>query len=182
MAVPRLSFYTIDYHARQALTELQPDALTRPEPLDVRGIWEWGLDVLGAEAEVGSHEIMGHAEAWTEWSGGVPKVMLREDHHDALFDDVEATLRARSNVCHETGHVVLHGGIAERMKLSSDSKALSQGCEEWQAWAFAGCLLMPCAVIRDLDTLAPPHVAELFDVSPQMARCHLYRMQRAGMI
>lgn len=183
MPVPRLSFYTIDYHARQVLAEFQPDALVRPEPLDFRGLWRFGLSMLGADTDVGSAELMGAAEAWTMWSDGSPIVLLRKDQYEALMSDGEPRQRANINVAHETGHVVLHGDHgAKRYMLSPDSMKLPEGCEEYQAWAFAGCLSMPCEVIRGLESLDPPFLSDLFHVSPQMARCHLYRMKRAGML
>ncbi len=187
MPVPRLSFFTIDFHARKTLQKWQPDALERPEPIDLRNFWPFGFEMLGADCTVRSVDEMGDAEAWTEWPrDGRPIVSLREDMHNALLGDEESQLRARSDVAHETGHVVLHTKIVEedtRWALSADEgERAATGCEEWQAWAFAGCLLMPCEVVLGLDRLDPLFLTDLFVVSPQMARCHLFRMRQAGML
>lgn len=185
MNVPKLSFYTIDFHARQTLERIQPDMLTRPDKLDVEGLWQWGLGLLGADRDVGTPELMEDAEAWTEWFDNEPFVLLRQDQRDALGSDTEPELRARANIAHETGHVVLHtrwAGAQNRADWSPDSKDMPMGCEEWQAWAFAGCLLMPCDVVRGLQRLDPLFVSDIFQVSPQMVRCHLFRMKRAGML
>ena len=189
-----LSFDTIEFHARQVLEQYQPDALTRPEPVDAIGLLLSYLPRIGVQFSVGTQEELGTCEGVTEFYENRILVLLREDHWDALHRGGEPSLRARATVAHELGHVILHADYARRRaeythmlsELGDDIDCeghFAQGIEdqEWQAWAFAGCLMMPVAMVQDMADLRPHAVGRVFDVSPQFARRHMFRMKREGL-
>lgn len=186
-SIPYLSFDTINYHARKLLADFQEDALRRPTRVDIEGLVEVHLHHIGVAFRVGQHHEMGPVEAWTDFAGVSTEIVLREDLYAALYGDLEERLRARATLSHEVGHVVLHADLSHvladgRLVLHDDVGGSRFGCEEWQAWAFAGCLMMPVPMVQELAEITPHNVARVFDVSPQFARRHLWRMRNCGLL
>lgn len=162
----QVDLHTIDWHARQALRHIQPDALNRPAVVDVSALLR-DCTLLGVTVRSASFHVMDGAEGLYLPEDMV--ILLREDHWNALSCGGSGLWRAKSTLAHELGHHVLH----------DDPRSTN---EEEDAWAFAGCFMMPCDAVAHLDNLEHTAVAETFDVSPQFALAHLKRMKRARMI
>lgn len=120
--------------------------------------------LLGVIVRKGCAIEMGEVEGFFEPDSRL--VVLREDVVDALEVRSQHTLRARATVAHEFSHANLDG-------ISMD---------EDDAWAHAGCLMMPCEMVQSLEVIDDVTVSKVFDVSPQFAMKHLMRMKRARML
>lgn len=179
-SMPYLSLETIDYHARKLLEGFQCDALMRPEPVDVLALIEHHLEATFVVEEM-------DVEALTSFKAEVPEIRLRLDQFEALCRGGEDALRPRASLAHEVGHIVLHADHADALHdgclvRSDDFEGSRGGSAEWQAWGFAGCLMMPTPVLVELVDLNPHNVSRVFEISPQFARRHLLRLRAASMV
>ncbi|MQA92112.1 MAG: ImmA/IrrE family metallo-endopeptidase [Gemmatimonas sp.] len=96
------------------------------------------------------------------------------------------TLRARSTLAHELGHAVLHAtevrtgrhrphDLVLRRARRRDLKPYQDS--EWQAYVFAGAILLPRPALRNCvlsDTYA---IGDQFEVSEALARSHVKRVR-----
>lgn len=162
-----MDLHTIDWHARQALRLIQPEALMRPEPINAPHLVKHST-LLGVTIQRGELDLMGDDEG--RYYPADRLILLREDHWEALHGGKgDGYHRSRSTLAHELGHHALR----DDPRVTND---------ENDAWAFAGCLMMPCEVVADMTVLEHTEVARTYDVSPQFAHAHLRRMKRAKMI
>jgi len=102
-----LNFNTINFHAGELLRLIQPDALKRPEPIDLVALLMTCADSLGLNVECAPSCALGDIEGFYE-----PKrqlIALREDVWTALHERCAATHRARSTFAHELSHWNLSG-------------------------------------------------------------------------
>jgi len=127
---------------------------------------------------------LGDREAATDPSGEEAiHILMRSELYEALTDAGPGGNRARATVAHELGHAVLHvpylrhqRGQARPLTRVSRAQLAPFRDPEWQAWAFAGCLLMPRS---GLETCCKPlpDVARLHGVSAQFAAAHYARLR-----
>jgi len=129
-------------------------------------------------------------EAATDASGnGEIEILLRYDFYDQLFMGNKRSNRARATVVHELSHVILHvQELRERKRypdrpdlLNRLSRADIPAFEdpEWQAWALAGCIMMPFHHVKEI--MQPGNidrVASVFGVSQSFARKHIETLRR----
>jgi hypothetical protein len=123
-------------------------------------------------------------EAATDPSGeGAIHILMRPELYEALTDPGPGGNRARATVAHELGHAVLHvpflrrqRGQAQPLTRVSRAQLAPFRDPEWQAWAFAGCLLMPRSLL--VATRKPlGEVARAHGVSSQFAAAHYARLR-----
>ena len=115
-------------------------------------------------------------------------ILVSESVWDGLESEAPTSHYARTTVCHEIGHAILHVPLLRRRLLATDVLARTQRANlrpyqdpEWQAWAFAGAILMPSATLRMLQVnhggLPTSLVASTYHVSEQMAQSHLRKLK-----
>ena len=162
-----MNFKTVAFHAERMLSVFHPDALSRPAPVDLLPLLHDGDQLLAVHVEHEPPSAMGTIEGLYEPEAR--RIVLRSDVWAALVERSPMTHRARATFAHELGHHALF--------------AHSQ--DEEDAWAFAGCLMMPCEMVMGLSEMCELddiHVSRVFDVSAQFALKHLLRMKQARML
>lgn len=185
-----LSRIRIENRALSILQEFQPDALSGkfPQPVDVEAIYEIYIpnqvEVITGYTDLCSilgPEILGYTNAAT-------KVSFVDSSLSDATD--RATLRRfRATVEHEGGHCLLHVPLLQFFKsLSLKGEGLYRAKRseiepfrdpEWQAWAFAGAIMMPKPLVADYHErgFALNEMADQFDVNPAFVRVRLQTLK-----
>jgi hypothetical protein len=182
--VPPLSKSKIEQIAYEFLRELDPDMLRSPKPLDLYEIFEQRMvrstsfsSIFVYPAEL--NEIP-FAEGDTSLNErGEVVIRLRSDVYDEVCEQGN---RGRATCAHELGHAVLHKDVLNRLDILGTEYGLRRKAEvkayedaEWQAWAFAGCIMMPPTTFCHIDHLSPTRLAQIYGVSFDFANSHLKR-------
>lgn len=191
LQVPPLSMADVTAIGEAWLAKVLPEQLVAPRPLVgltlLRHVEQQGIPVLPVE----SSEMCGQ-EALTTLDHPV-QIWMEEDFYDLLRDDGAMGRRSRVTLAHELGHALIHAPYVQRMyntlHRSRNLASLEAHSDaEWQAFAFAGCVLMPVSVIRkyrsDLSqngSVSADLLAETFNVSFAFAQNHLKRIRRLGL-
>ncbi|MCS6898511.1 MAG: ImmA/IrrE family metallo-endopeptidase [Myxococcales bacterium] len=184
VAVPPLSLRAIEERAAEirallvALTKVSGLALPWDELVD-RHLPRVGLLFYPASAAE-----LGDREAATDPSGEEAiHILMRPELYEALTIRGPGGNRARATVAHELGHAVLHvpflrrqRGRAQPLTRVSRAQLAPFRDPEWQAWAFAGCLLMPRSQLAAIRK-PPEEVAQLYGVSIPFAVAHYARLR-----
>lgn len=192
--VPRVeakSLWDLERSAERFLEEWQPEMLRRPEALDVRGLIRY-LPDYDVTISPATADELGECEAVTRFDDYPEiEILVLEDQWHAVYERAFLTHRARATISHELGHAILHADQLHEAFTSRNAIGLTTYRRsdieayrdpEWQAWAWAGFLMMPRRILRDLDSLNPEYVSEVYDVSPEMARYYLRMLERNGLI
>lgn len=104
---------------------------------------EWVLPELGMDYEVVSPSEMGDAYGVTHTRKGIMKI-----REDVYIGACEGQPRHRFTLCHELGHFLLH--TPDRVSFArGDVPAYME--PEWQANAFAGELMAPYNLVKNMD-------------------------------
>ncbi|MFN0139352.1 MAG: ImmA/IrrE family metallo-endopeptidase [Pyrinomonadaceae bacterium] len=165
----------IESHANEMLVE--------PRPFDVQGYFEFDLETeTGIVAEYAEPPFNAHGYTDIEQMRCVISPSLLEKPTDRRF--------LRSTIAHEIGHCILHvpefrskknlvrfihnDQAAVLPRLNEDQVRLCFN-PEWQAWRFAGALLMPAPSVSKALTLgaAIEDLQDIFDVNPKFAASRL---------
>lgn len=185
-----LSMTIIEEIARCFLSQFSPDALIKPQPLDIVDLVENKLPDYGIHVTPASREELGDRAGVTDPSGNEEiNILVSEEIWDSLFESVPTNYFSKTTICHELGHAILHVPVLRRRLLHE--KVLSfvkrrniRAYEdpEWQAWAFAGSILMPSVTLRMLQSASDSEtfietVHETYEISYQMTRSHLKRLK-----
>jgi len=172
---PGCSRREINEFALKVITHFQPSVLRGEESFNLDGFIEVVEDQVNIDFDFTS-DLPAGIDGCTSTIDN--KVLIRTD----LVDDPSKERYARSTIAHEIGHVVLH--IPLLRQLSKDvtfrQKKEEQGLNlysrkdlkpyedpEWQAWEFAGAILMPKPAIVTLmaKRLSSRSIAEVFNVN-----------------
>lgn len=184
-----LGVAAIEELGRCFLDQLAPEMLTKPQPLNVLDLVDTRLPKFGIHVCPATREEIGYRDGATDPRGdGEITILVTEEVWEALELAAPKSYYARSTVCHEIGHAILHVPVLRRRLLLNDVLARTQRANlkpyedpEWQAWAFAGTILMPSATLRILHAmhklLTPEVVSDSFEVSTKMAESHLRRLK-----
>jgi hypothetical protein len=184
-----LSVSVIEEVGRCFLEQLAPGTLLHPMPLDVLDLVDNILPNFGVHCYPATPAEIGNRAGATDPRGDSEIIILvSESVWDALESDAPRSHYARTTVCHEIGHAILHVPLLRRRLLATDVLARTQRSNlrpyldpEWQAWAFAGAILMPSATLRMLQVrhggLPASLVASTYHVSEQMAQSHLRKLK-----
>lgn len=128
---------------------------------------------------------LGDCEAVTDPSGvDAIHILVESQLYESLSDPGSGGNRARATVAHELGHAVLHVPYLRRIRAQgqpwlkvSRTHLESSRDPESQAWAFAGCLLMPRSLLSTTQG-AFTELARVYGVSHSFARAHMARLHR----
>lgn len=184
MAVPEvvpLSRRRIEHLALQLVQSRSPNTLSAHDPFPVHQVCEFHLEAL-----CGVSFAVDRLPSGTEgrFEGG--ELIINEDVYDALLRNDP---RARFTLAHELAHCMLH---KEQLDvLNSRKRGIVQlhrrgmlapyRDPEWQADTYAGAVLMPAQVVKEIydsipDILrpaAPRYVADKLSVSLRAAEVRI---------
>jgi len=184
-----LSVAAIEELGRCFLEQLSPETLKAPRPLDVLRLADGQLPEFGVHVYPASRAELGNRDGATDPRGdGEVVVLIAEGVWEQLELTPPKSFYARTTVCHEIGHAILHVPLLRRRLLLTNVLARTQRSRlrayedpEWQAWAFAGAILMPSITLRMLQTGGARVTSELlstrYEVSTQMAANHMRRLK-----
>ena len=187
-----LSMDAIEELGRCFLEQFSPDTLKAPQPLDVLGLIDEQLPIFGINVYPASREEIGNRDGATDPKGvGEIVILIEEGVWEQLEFPAPRSFYARTTVCHEIGHAILHVPVLRRRLMVTDVLARTQRGRlrayedpEWQAWAFAGAILMPTNTLRMLqgqrESLAHDEVSHTYEVSVQMVASHLKKLKWPG--
>ncbi|WP_027360857.1 ImmA/IrrE family metallo-endopeptidase [Desulforegula conservatrix] len=170
------------------LSDIQAEALCSDDcPVDAEYIYEYyirekyGLVTDYIDLSVIGPNILGYTDANSN-SSYVDKALVDSNSQSTLR-------RLRATVAHEIGHCIYHvpelknfrsslsvtGGILFREE-PSNIKAYEN--PEWQAWQFAGSLLMPEKKIISYyeKGCSTDVIANIFDVNPSFVKVRLNKL------
>lgn len=182
--VPPKSKSDLIWAAEHLLRRFQPGMLARPTPLDHRALMQ-ELEEFNIHVAPVDENRLPHAEGETflNKDGKSIEIVLREDAYDALELGGPMANRARATLAHEIGHAVLHvpalrhfGASSGRFQRVDSRKIPAYESSEWQAWMFAGALLVPPRSLATLSSPTPSIVAKAYSISSEMAAAHLKRL------
>jgi len=184
-----LSISAIEEVGRCFLEQLSPQSLIEPIPLDVLNVVDNVLPNFGVHCYPATPAELGERAGATDPRGGHEVVILvAESVWEALESEPPTSHYARTTICHEIGHAILHVPLLRRRLLVTDVLARTQRANlrayhdpEWQAWTFAGTILMPSITLRMLQSqhneLPARLVGATYHVSEQMAQSHLRKLK-----
>jgi uncharacterized protein DUF955 len=188
--VDPLGVAAISELARCFLEQLAPEVLSAPQRLDVLELVDTRLPRFGIHVCPASRAEIGSLSGATDPSGSDHEVtiLVSEDVWKQLELSGAHCYYARTTVCHEIGHAILHVPILRRRLQVTNMLARTQRsnlpayCDpEWQAWAFSGAVLMPTVTLQMLQRghgrLSADLVSGIYEVSTQMALKHLKRLK-----
>lgn len=185
--MPAMSMAQIEELGQALLETLSPDTLKKPLPLDLVNLTERTLPKFDIYVYPASAEELGEREAATDPEGESEVIVLVEESFwNDLYAGGKRANRPRATVAHEISHAIIHVPVI-RKRLQSPNKHLLLARTqrrslrpyhdpEWQAWALAGCLLMPRRTIEMLSDQSLFNLAEVYGVSPAFARTHAKRL------
>lgn len=104
---------------------------------------EWVLPELGLDFEVVPVDELGNAYGVTHTKKGV--MSIREDVYNRA---VNGNARDRFTLCHELGHFLMH--TPERVSFARGEVPAYMD-PEWQANVFAGELMAPYELVKDMS-------------------------------
>lgn len=188
-----LSIGAIEELARVVLAQLAPEMLLAPRALDVLHLVDQELPRHGIHVLPASREELGDRHGATDPSGADDDdvdILVDEDTWAQLEAGGPGAYHARTTVCHEIGHALLHVPILRRRLLLTNGLArVRRGAlkayedPEWQAWTFTGAILMPrttIAMVAGSDVaLTPETLSTTYEVSVKMARARLKQIRAA---
>jgi hypothetical protein len=186
--MPAMSMAKIESLGNVLLETLSPETLARPGELNLAMLIEEVLPKYDIHVYPAGPEELGDLEAATDPEGDAEVyILLAENLWDDFYQGGKKANRARATIAHEVSHAVIHVPVV-RGRLKSPHKDLLLARikranlrpykdPEWQAWALAGCLLMPRRTIELLEDQSVFNIAETYGVSPDFARSHAKRLR-----
>ena len=161
--VPYLDDRTIEERAGQFLAKHHPE-MSMPVPVEEIVEYKLGLDIIPLDGFQRNFGLEGQLSN-----------DLREISVDLrIYEKIPR--RYRFTLAHEVGHLILHKNVFEAMRYDSPDEWLAlvssfpaetYGTMEYQAYQFAGSLLVPLRILREnveRDGVGR-HLLERFDVS-----------------
>jgi hypothetical protein len=186
--VPPKRTLTIVADAVRFLAEMNPRALQVPTKImgaEIRDFLEFerGVAVLGVRAEE-----LGRDEAWTVFGDPV-QIWMELEQFELLDGTGPYSRRGRVTLTHEAYHAIEHAkfvrayrAVQARLPRRQRQHMPAYLDPEWQAYCFAGCVLMPPAVLKHMPHQDTHAIARAFDVSASFTAKHLARMRRAALL
>ncbi|NKB82822.1 MAG: ImmA/IrrE family metallo-endopeptidase [Nitrospirales bacterium] len=187
-----LSTAVIEELGRCVLQQLAPDMLMKPQPLNVLDLVDSRLPEFGIHVCPATREELGNRDGATDPNGNVEiTILVSEDVWDGLESEAPKSHYAKTTVCHELGHALIHVPILRRRLLLNNVLARTQRSNlrpyedpEWQAWTFAGSILLPRTTLDMLEKrygrISVDLVSTTYEISPDMASNHLRRLKWQG--
>lgn len=180
LASPR-SGKKIDEIALRILKKFQPGALSKPTPFEIERFFECELEGICGVRPDYRQDLPFGIYGYTD-SEEMVSVISSE-----LMDDPCQLRFARSTMAHETGHALIHvpefrlkrallRSIHNKkhvsLRLHREANVKIYMNPEWQAWRFAGAILMPADtfILGVKEGLGERGLADAFMVNPAFVR------------
>lgn len=188
VAMPALSMALIEAWAGSALDTFAPQWRIGPQPLDIVSLIDNVLPQHGIYVAPATAAELGHRHAATDPTGsGEINILVGEELWDDLYSGGRRANFARATVGHELGHALMHVHVVRRRLSTPQHEHLlarqmrrdlpAYRDPEWQAWAFAGALLVPRQSVVMLDDPSVSDAANVFEVSESFVQAHLRRLR-----
>ena len=180
--VPPASTRSIFFRATQFLQKVAPDHLRKPGILDLPKLIDYDLPIQCniRVYPVKATDLDARHEAVTRrLDRDDTEILIRETAWNELFEGGTWAHRARATVGHELGHACLHETV---LALARQGDVRPYFNAEWQAWVFAGCILMPPQTLRLIKPLNPENISRTYGVSWKFAATHLKRIRKSGLL
>jgi len=180
IAKPR-SGAEIDEIALRIIKKFQPEALHEPTPFEIERFFECELEnMYGVSPDYRTDLPLG-IYGYTDSEEMVSVIS------SGLMDDPRQLRFARSTMAHETGHALIHvpefrlkkallRSIHDKehvsLRLHREANVKIYMNPEWQAWRFAGAILMPAHtfILGVKESLGEKSLANAFMVNPAFVR------------
>lgn len=187
-----LSVPIIEELGRCFLQQLAPEMLEGPRALDVLDLVDKRLPDFGIHVCPATREELGNRVGATDPKGkGEINILVAEEIWDNLEADAPKSYFAKTTVCHELGHALIHVPILRRRLQMHNVLARTQRANlrayedpEWQAWAFAGSILLPRTTLEVLEekygNISIDLVSSVYEISTNMVSSHLRRLKWPG--
>lgn len=154
------------------LRRYAPSHLFGGGPLDVDALLLAVADDYALELEAVEWWDLYPALAEVDQDGPRHRIRVREDRWDGRVLPGPHAKRTRAALAHELAHVVLHFDELARGRVLHYSRPRheipAESDPEWQAWTWAGCLLVPTTDVAG-------ELAEVYGVSAELAAARLRR-------
>lgn len=153
-----LSNKNIEEITLKIIKKFQPQVLSKPQAFDIGTFFDLDLEgVTGLSTGVTELNLNIHGYTDIEKMECVIASQIAEDSRQATF--------LRSTQAHETGHAILnvkqfrerkailrfiHDNNHTELRLYSEENMPLYCNPEWQAWRFAGAILIPAQMVYDL--------------------------------
>jgi len=189
MTAPNICFQAmsgkdIDQIALGLIRRYQPDVVKPGKAFDIHRFFDTKLEDLTQVTPIYSNELPYEIHGMTDSAN--KQVIIQED----LANDIFSEKFFRSTLAHETGHCILHVPQLQRINRTQVFKQAKNedGIKlyrkdniplyrnpEWQAWRFAGALLMPEIALRMMLNAGAglSEVADNFDVNIPFLKARL---------
>ena len=180
--VPPASTKDIYRRATIFLQKVAPDHLQKPGILDLLKLIDYDLPALCniRVYPVEAAELDERHEAVTQrYDRDDTLILIRKTDWNKLLRGGQQARRARATLGHELGHACLHETVLARARQGDVPPYINA---EWQAWMFAGCVLMPPQTLRLIKSLNAEKVSRIYGVSQKFAGVNLKRMRRSGLL
>jgi len=178
----------IDHIARDIINSYQPEILLTCAMFDIHRFFDLKLEDMTGVTPAYSNDLPTEIYGMTDSAN--KQVIIQEE----LANDEFSQKFFRSTLAHETGHCVMHVPQLQkinrtqifRQTKNDDSVKLYRKdnipvyCNpEWQAWRFAGALLLPEAPLRKMLTAGagPMAIASNFNVNMSFLKARLKALQ-----
>jgi hypothetical protein len=194
--VPRvapLATAVIERIGIEVLKLISPEALTKPTRVDLAAVVDGALERFGVFFAPAFSDRLEDRAAITIADGDEKSdidILISHELWSAIRAAGREANMARATVAHELAHAILHvpslrksmNRLPEKSGLSRMRRGDLKPFEdpEWQAWALAGCILMPRTTLETLAGHSLQFVADTYGVSVAMLRSHLKRLKLQG--
>lgn len=185
---PGLSRDDINSFTLKILECVQPEVINGKKAFNVDSFIEIIEDKLNIDFDF-TYDLPSEVHGCTSTIDN--KVLIQAE----IADDLTQIRYLRSTVTHECGHVVLHIPLLRKLskdKTFSQKKGEDQGLNlysnkptkaykdpEWQAWEFAGSILMPKPALITLTKsgMSLPDMADHFIVNQVFLRSRMKKLK-----
>ena len=180
--VPPASIKRISFCASQFLQKVAPDHLRKPGILNLPKLIDYDLPI---QCNIRIYPVKAtdldarHEAVTRRLDRDDTEILIRETAWNELFKGGYRAHRARATVGHELGHACLHETV---LALARQGDVRPYCNAEWQAWVFAGCILMPPQTLQLIKPLNPENISRTYGVSRQFAETHSKRMRKSGLL
>lgn len=188
--VPATSRKRIWLHTMEIQQRYYPDVLRKPQPFPIDDFYEYVM-IEDFGIDVGPSDDLVHDEGLTRPSNKNerPECLLRRDVWELLH---QGNGRARFTAAHECGHGIMHTPYLKAHLARGTQPEMRRREEipryldpEWQAFEFAGSLLMPTsAVVAFVNRYGADveGMTKAFMVSYSAAETRLGILHRVGIL
>ncbi|MHB1326534.1 MAG: ImmA/IrrE family metallo-endopeptidase [Thermoleophilia bacterium] len=175
VAVDPKSGAVIDSIASGIIKAVNPQALNKPQAFDIESFFEFSMEEFsGVQADY--RELPPGIHGYTDTDTNVSIIS------SSLMDDPFQENFMRSTMAHEIGHAIIHvpefklkkalwRSIHDKehvLRLYRQEEVPIYRNPEWQAWRFAGAILMPEQAFRSViqSGASRKDAADIFCVNP----------------